>query len=64
MQEIDKLSQAITALEAERAVLGDRIVDAALAPLRERLAKLEQHQLVSQQRRFVTVLFSTLSTRH
>jgi class 3 adenylate cyclase len=60
MQEIDKLSQAITALEAERAVLGDRIVDAALSPLRERLAELEQRQRVSQQRRFVTVLFADI----
>ena len=57
MQEIDELTQAIIALEAQRAVLGDRVVDAALAPLREKLAGLEQLQPVSRQRRLVTVLF-------
>jgi class 3 adenylate cyclase/tetratricopeptide (TPR) repeat protein len=57
MQEIDELSQAIKALEAQRVVLGDNVVDTALAPLREKLADLEQRQLVSQQRRLVTVLF-------
>jgi len=57
MHEIDELSQAIAALEAQRTVLGDRVVDAALAPLREQLAGLEQRQPVSRQRRLVTVLF-------
>ena len=57
MQEIDELTQAIIALEAQRAVLGDRVVEAALAPLREKLAGLEGRQPVSRQRRLVTVLF-------
>jgi class 3 adenylate cyclase/tetratricopeptide (TPR) repeat protein len=57
MQEIDELSQAITALEAQRAVLGDRVVNTALTPLREKLAELEQHQPINRQRRLVTVLF-------
>ncbi len=57
MAEIDELLQAITALEAQRTVLGDRVVDAALVPLREKLAGLEQHQAVRRQRRLVTVLF-------
>ena len=57
MQKVDELSQAIAALEAQRAVLGDRVVDTAVAPLREKLAELEQRQPVSQQRRLVTVLF-------
>lgn len=57
MQRTDELSQAITALEAQRAVLGDSIVDAALVPLREKLADLEQRQAISRQRRLVTVLF-------
>lgn len=60
MLEMDELSQAITALEAQRTVLGDRVVDAALAPLREKLAELEQRQSVSQQRRLVTVLFADI----
>jgi class 3 adenylate cyclase/tetratricopeptide (TPR) repeat protein len=57
MQETDQLSQAIKALEAQRDVLGDGIVDAALAPLQEKLAGLEARQPAAQQRRLVTVLF-------
>jgi len=60
MQEIDELLQAISALESQRSVLGDRVVEAALAPLREKLAALEGHQPVSQQRRLVTVLFADI----
>ena len=57
MQEIDELTQAIIALETQRPGLGDRVVDAALAPLHEKLARLEQVQPVNRQRRLVTVLF-------
>lgn len=57
MQEIDELLQAITALEAQRPTLGDRVVNAALAPLYEKLADLEQHQPASRLRRLVTVFF-------
>ena len=35
-----QLEQAITALEGQRAVLGDAVVAMALAPLKERLAGL------------------------
>ncbi|MBC7485100.1 MAG: AAA family ATPase [Rhizobacter sp.] len=45
---------AIAALEAQRALLGDAVVDAALAPLRRQLAAL---QAAAPQRRLVTVLF-------
>ncbi len=55
--EIDELLKAMATLEAQRAALGDRVVDAALAPLREKLAELEQQQSIGQQRRLVTVLF-------
>ncbi|HEX7976170.1 MAG TPA: hypothetical protein VF498_17305, partial [Anaerolineales bacterium] len=41
MSESDQLQQAIVALEAQRAILGDSIVDTALAPLREKLALLQ-----------------------
>lgn len=41
MDEIDSIKQAITALEAQRPILGDAVVDAALAPLREKLAFLQ-----------------------
>ena len=57
MQEIDELLQAITALEAQRPLLGDQVVDAALASLHEKLINLEQSQPAGQLRRLVTVFF-------
>ena len=51
---IEALGQTIVALEAQRAVLGDAVVDAALAPLRKLLA--EQRANVPR-RRQVSVLF-------
>ena len=51
---IEALSQAIAALEAQRAVLGNAIVDAALAPLRNQLAA---RQAAVPRRRLVSVLF-------
>jgi len=54
----DHLEEAIISLEAQRSLLGDRVVDTAVAPLRERLASFHQRQeLAAQQRKFVTVLF-------
>jgi class 3 adenylate cyclase len=57
MQEIDELLQAITALMAQRPVLGDGVVEAALIPLQEKLTRLEQLEPVRRQRRLVTVFF-------
>jgi class 3 adenylate cyclase/tetratricopeptide (TPR) repeat protein len=57
MKEIDELSQAIITLEAQRSVLGDRVVDAAQASLREKLANLAECPPTRQQRRLVSVLF-------
>lgn len=57
MQEIDELLQAITALEAQRPVLGDRVVEAGLIPLQEKLTALERQEPVTRQRRLVTVFF-------
>jgi class 3 adenylate cyclase/tetratricopeptide (TPR) repeat protein len=56
------LEHAITSLEAQRADLGDDVVEAALTPLRERLARLEAHEHGRKpdpagERRIVTVLF-------
>jgi len=48
------LSKAIAALEAQRAVLGDAITDAALAPLR---AQLSAQHVAAPRRRQVSVLF-------
>ncbi len=53
----DQLEQAIIALENQRAVLGDRVTDAALASMREKLFALEEAQETAQQRKLVTVLF-------
>lgn len=57
------LEQAITALEAQRAELGDSVVDTALIPLRQQLAGLEAVEVVEAapepegERRVVTILF-------
>src|SRR5436309_2699138 len=60
MTELQKLEQAITALEAQRAILGDSIVETALAPLREKITAL-QPQAKTEQRKYVTVLFADIS---
>ena len=40
MTELEKLTQAIAAIEAQRAILGEAVVEAALGPMREKLAQL------------------------
>jgi class 3 adenylate cyclase len=49
-----QLQATMAALQAQRALLGDAVVDAALAALREKLAALTQPE---QQLKAVTVLF-------
>lgn len=62
MTEIEQLTQAIAALEARRALLGKAVVEAALAPMREKLAALQAHALpVEPLRRQVTILFADVS---
>jgi hypothetical protein len=39
--EIEEIQNAIEALENQRALLGDSVVDTAVAPLHEKLAALE-----------------------
>lgn len=56
--EIDQLKQAIAALEAQRASLGDAVLEAALGPLREKLLSLQPQ--TAEQRKLVTVLFADL----
>jgi class 3 adenylate cyclase/tetratricopeptide (TPR) repeat protein len=60
--ERERLLGAITALEGQRAVLGDAVVDTSVAPLRERLAALdaEAERPPEEQRKLVTVLFADL----
>ena len=55
MTEREELEGGIAALESQRAVLGDAVVDTALAALRARLARLGTPK---QQLRPVTVLFT------
>lgn len=62
MNEREQLEQAIAALERQRTVLGDAVVDASLAALREKLAALTAAPR-DVQRKLVTVLFADLAGR-
>ncbi len=62
MSELEQLEQTIAALEAQRAILGDDVVETALGPLREKLAALQAKQSPeAQQRKLITVLFADVS---
>jgi class 3 adenylate cyclase/tetratricopeptide (TPR) repeat protein len=62
-----QLQAAIAGLEAQRAALGDEVVDAALSPLYAELARLEagppagQPPALEAERKIVTILFADLS---
>ena len=58
-QTSEQLAATIAALEAQRALLGDVVVDSALAPLREKLAALRAPEIAAaaQQLKQVSVLF-------
>lgn len=60
MDERADLERAIAVLETQRALLGDAVVDASLAALREKLAALERAPAESQ-RKLVTVLFADVA---
>ncbi len=60
MDEQEQIRRAIEHLEEQRALLGDAVVDSALAPLRERLALLER-QPRAEQRKQAVVLFADVS---
>ncbi len=60
MTEIERLQQAIAALEAQRDLLGEAVVEAGLAPMRERLRTL-QSRAAQQQRKQVSILFADAS---
>ena len=53
------IDAAIAALEAQRATLGDEVVDAGVVPLRERRERLLL-RAGGEQRKLVTVVFSDL----
>ena len=60
--EIEQLEETIIVLEAQRAHLGDMVVDTAVAPLREKLAVLQVGSAANaQQRKFVTILFADMT---
>jgi predicted ATPase/class 3 adenylate cyclase len=63
MGELEGLQQAIAALEAQRAILGDAVVDAALGPMREKLAALlaAGEPEPEPQRKLATVLFMDIA---
>src|SRR5215211_753478 len=57
--ELTALEQAITALEGQRQILGDQVVETALAPLVDKRDRLLAAS-VGEQRKLVTVLFADL----
>jgi class 3 adenylate cyclase len=67
VSEQDKIVNAIAALEAQRDVLGDVAVDAALSGLRQRLAGQSQFShatqpsLASGERKLVTIMFADVT---
>src|SRR5574338_742070 len=63
-KEREDLNRAIEALQAQRAVLGDQVVELAQTALREKLARLhmgEQTGHEPQERKLITVLFADVS---
>ena len=59
--EIDQLKAGMAALEAQRAILGNAVVEAMLGPIRDKLAALEAAGRADQQRKQATVLFADVS---
>src|SRR5205085_10437517 len=57
VEDLASLDRAIAGLEGQRSLLGDDVVETALAPLRERRAALLLRQ-AGEQRKLVTVLFA------
>ncbi len=66
MNEREQLEQAIAALNAQRTILGDAVVEAALGPMRRQLAELEEAErkpapAFEGERKLVTVMFADIS---
>ena len=63
-QKPDELSAAIAGLEAQRSLLGDSVVEPALAALRQQLAELHapaSELAAEEERKIVTILFADVS---
>ena len=58
MPDRDQLEQAIAAQESLRATLGDAVVEATIAVLREKLAELQEQAAPPEQRKLVSILFA------
>ncbi len=62
MQTIEQLESALAAVNAQRSVLGDEIVDLMAAPLRQQLQERRQPVLApSAERKLVTIMFADIS---
>jgi hypothetical protein len=62
MTEREQLEQSIAGLEAQRTILGDAVVEPAIAALREKLAALQAEAAPAEkQRKQITVLFADVS---
>jgi class 3 adenylate cyclase/tetratricopeptide (TPR) repeat protein len=59
VDDVASVDRAISALESQRHLLGDAVVETALLPLRERRKALETQQ-AGEQRKLLTVLFADL----
>ena len=63
-KQADELKAAIAGLEAQRSLLGDTVVEPALAALRQQLSRLEPSPVDAasdEERKIVTVLFVDVS---
>lgn len=63
--QIQQLRDSLTALEAQRALLGDVVLNTALAPIREKITALQaelaaESAPASDERRLVTILFTDI----
>ncbi|HEV8339935.1 MAG TPA: adenylate/guanylate cyclase domain-containing protein [bacterium] len=68
--QLEQVRHAIAVMEAQRDTLGDAVVEAALAALRQQLAALEAEEFAApapvEERRLITILFTDIvgSTAH
>ena len=61
--QIEKLSAAIASLESQRSILGDAVVDPAIAALREQLARIGtgSEAPITDERKLITIVFTDIS---
>jgi adenylate cyclase len=62
--EVEKLTASIVALEAQRATLGEAVVDPAIAALRDQLSQIESaanKESAQEERKLVTIVFADIS---